>query len=60
MPHLFRTLDGKLWKASQPLDLTLADGTPIAGLWMCGAATHPGGGASGLAGRNAAYEVLSS
>jgi phytoene dehydrogenase-like protein len=34
--------------------------TPIAGLWMCGAATHPGGGASGLAGRNAAYEVLSS
>lgn len=34
--------------------------TPVPGLWMCGAATHPGGGASGLAGRNAAYEVLSS
>lgn len=39
MPHLFRTLDGKLWKASQPLDLTLADGTPIAGLWG-GSAQH--------------------
>lgn len=33
MPHLFRTLDGRLWKASQPLDLTHADGTKVKGLW---------------------------
>lgn len=33
MPHLFRTLDGRLWKAGQPLSLTLADGTPVEGLW---------------------------
>ncbi len=28
--------------------------TPIDGLYMCGAATHPGGGVSGLAGHNLA------
>jgi phytoene dehydrogenase-like protein len=28
--------------------------TPIEGLFLCGAATHPGGGVSGLAGRNLA------
>lgn len=33
MPHLFRTLDGTLWKASQPVSLTFADGTKIKGLW---------------------------
>jgi phytoene dehydrogenase-like protein len=31
--------------------------TPIEQLYLCGAATHPGGGVSGLAGRNAAYAV---
>ena len=30
------------------------DKTPIAGLYMCGAATHPGGGIMGAPGRNAA------
>ena len=33
MPHLFRTADGQLWKASQPLDLTLADGTKVEAVW---------------------------
>ncbi|HJZ46009.1 MAG TPA: NAD(P)/FAD-dependent oxidoreductase [Roseiflexaceae bacterium] len=33
--------------------------TPIEQLYLCGAATHPGGGVSGLAGRNAANELLS-
>jgi phytoene dehydrogenase-like protein len=33
--------------------------TPIEQLYMCGAATHPGGGMSGLAGRNAADRVES-
>ena len=32
--------------------------TPIAGLYLCGAGTHPGGGVSGANGRNAAREVL--
>jgi phytoene dehydrogenase-like protein len=32
--------------------------TPIAGLYMCGAATHPGGGVMGACGYNAAREIL--
>jgi phytoene dehydrogenase-like protein len=32
--------------------------TPIRGLYMCGAATHPGGGIMGAPGRNAARRVL--
>lgn len=32
--------------------------TPIAGLYLCGAGTHPGYGVSGLCGMNAAREVL--
>ena len=32
--------------------------TPIDGLYLCGAGTHPGGGVMGLAGRNAANEVI--
>lgn len=31
---------------------------PVKGLWMCGAASHPGGGVHGLVGRNAARAVL--
>jgi phytoene dehydrogenase-like protein len=32
--------------------------TPIRGLWMCGSATHPGGGIMGAPGRNAALRIL--
>lgn len=32
--------------------------TPIAGLYQCGAGTHPGGGVTGAPGHNAAREVL--
>lgn len=32
--------------------------TPIAGLYLCGAGTHPGGGVSGLPGHNAAQVVI--
>ncbi len=32
--------------------------TPIRGLWLCGAGTHPGGGVMGACGRNAAREIL--
>ncbi|HEY5658076.1 MAG TPA: NAD(P)/FAD-dependent oxidoreductase [Myxococcota bacterium] len=31
---------------------------PVPGLYLCGAGTHPGGGVSGLPGRNAAHEIL--
>jgi phytoene dehydrogenase-like protein len=32
--------------------------TPVRGLYLCGAGTHPGGGVMGACGRNAAREVL--
>src|SRR4029453_1452254 len=32
--------------------------TPIKDLWMCGSATHPGGGIMGAPGRIAALELL--
>jgi phytoene dehydrogenase-like protein len=32
--------------------------TPVQGLFLCGAGCHPGGGVMGIAGRNAAREVL--
>jgi phytoene dehydrogenase-like protein len=32
--------------------------TPVKGLYMCGAATHPGGGVMGACGYNAAREIL--
>ena len=34
--------------------------TPVKGLWLCGSATHPGGGIMGANGRIAALEVLRS
>ena len=32
--------------------------TPVAGFFLCGSGTHPGGGVTGASGRNAAREVL--
>jgi phytoene dehydrogenase-like protein len=32
--------------------------TPVPGLFLCGAGCHPGGGVMGLAGRNAARQVI--
>jgi len=32
--------------------------TPVPGLYLCGAGTHPGGGVTGANGRNAAREVI--
>ena len=36
----------------------LAPRTPIPGVYLCGAATHPGGSVIGINGRNAAMAVL--
>jgi phytoene dehydrogenase-like protein len=33
---------------------------PIDGLYLCSAATHPGGGVTGINGKNAAQQVLRS
>ncbi len=33
MPHLFRALDGTLWKPGQSIPLTLAGGTKVSGIW---------------------------
>jgi len=32
--------------------------TPVAGLYLCGAGAHPGGGVTGAPGRNAAFQAL--
>ncbi len=32
--------------------------TPVGGLYLCGAASHPGGGVMGSCGKNAAHEIL--
>lgn len=34
--------------------------TPVEGLWLCGAGTHPGGGVTGAPGHNCAHAVLKS
>ena len=31
---------------------------PLKSLYMCGSGTHPGGGVTGLPGKNAAREIL--
>ena len=32
--------------------------TPVPGLWLCGAGSHPGGDLTGLPGHNACLEIL--
>jgi phytoene dehydrogenase-like protein len=32
--------------------------TPIDGLYLCGAGTHPGGGLTGVPGHNAAHRII--
>jgi len=50
------TLD-QLWSA-RPM-LGYADyRSPLKGLYLCGSGAHPGGGVTGLPGRNCAREVL--
>ncbi|MEP4485144.1 MAG: NAD(P)/FAD-dependent oxidoreductase [Halioglobus sp.] len=41
----------------RPFPAAAQYGTPVAGLFLCGAGSHPGGGLMGLAGSNAARQV---
>ena len=52
--HIFQgeALPDQMW------DRRLGSRTPIDGLYLCGAATHPGGSVIALNGRNAAFAVL--
>jgi phytoene dehydrogenase-like protein len=52
--HIFQgeCLPDQMW------DKRFGPRTPIEGLYLCGAATHPGGSVIGLNGRNAAMAVL--
>ncbi len=43
---------------SQMWERRFAPRTPIPGVYLCGAATHPGGSVMGINGRNAAAAVL--
>ena len=42
----------------RPVPGTAQHRTPLAGLFLCGAGCHPGGGVMGVAGRNAAQQIL--
>lgn len=50
------TLDQLLF--NRPLPGMARYRTPIAGYWLCGASTHPGGGVTGAPGANAAREIV--
>lgn len=54
--HGAMTLD-QLW-VNRPIMGYAAYRGPIQGLYHCGAGAHPGGGVTGLPGRNAAREIL--
>lgn len=54
--HLDMTLDQMFM--FRPLPELANYETPIAGLWLTGASTHPGGGVSGAPGYNTAHAVL--
>lgn len=54
--HGAMSLD-QLWSA-RPILGNAAYRSPIRGLYMCGAGTHPGGGVTGAPGHNAAREIL--
>jgi phytoene dehydrogenase-like protein len=64
-PDLERTYGltgGNIMQGAMGLDqlgpMRLGHRTPIRGLFLCGAATHPGGGVIGACGRNGARAVL--
>ncbi len=54
--HGEMTLDQFLWM--RPVPGYGQYRSPLAGLYLCSTATHPGGGVTGINGRNAAREIL--
>jgi len=54
--HAELSLDQALWM--RPLPELARYRTPIQGLWLCGAAMHPGAGIAGAAGFHCAREIL--
>lgn len=54
--HVDQTLDQML--GNRPSPRLAGYRTPIRGLYLTGAGTHPGGGVSGISGRNTAQAVL--
>lgn len=54
--HAALTLDQFFF--TRPLPGAAQYATPLAGLYLCGAGSHPGGGVMGIAGRNAAQQLL--
>jgi phytoene dehydrogenase-like protein len=62
MERTYGLTGGNIMQGAMGLDqlgpLRLGYRTPIRGLYLCGAATHPGGGIMGACGRNAASEIL--
>jgi phytoene dehydrogenase-like protein len=54
--HVEAGLDHTFWL--RPVPQLAQYRTPLDGLYLCGAGTHPGGGFSGAAGANAAHAAL--
>ncbi|HEY0338716.1 MAG TPA: FAD-dependent oxidoreductase, partial [Burkholderiales bacterium] len=54
--HAELALDQAFWM--RPIPQLARYRTPVDGLYLCGPATHPGGGIAGAAGANAARTVM--
>lgn len=64
LERVYGLTGGNIFQGAMTLDqlgpLRMPYRTPVEGLWLCGAATPPGGGVMGACGRNAAREILRS
>ena len=67
LERIFGLVDGSIFQGEQGLDQMafmrphpeMAQyATPVDGLYLCGAGTHPGGGVTGCSGHNAAHRIL--
>jgi phytoene dehydrogenase-like protein len=67
LDRIFGLVDGSIFQGEQGLDqmafmrpspLLAQYATPVEGLYLCGAGTHPGGGVMAAAGHNAAKRIL--
>ena len=67
LEHIFGLADGSIFQGEQGLDqmafmrpspLMAQYATPVDGLYLCGAGTHPGGGVMAASGHNAAQRIL--